>query len=234
MSENPTVISTSRRPGPGWRELVLAVAVFALVAYGVGYAIQPLGLPPLARGLLLSALSGLAGIAGFMVAVALRVRAVAYFGVVGVSMRWILLGVAGGVLTFVLSRLLAVVLYAVGIQPENVQQAYADAGGAGLLSVVLSFLFIAVLTPLGEELVFRGVVTTVLLRYGALIGVVGSAVVFAVVHGVNAVLVTGLIVGVVAGELRRRSGSVWPGFVVHVVNNVFAQGAALLVAGMAP
>ncbi|ANY05809.1 hypothetical protein AFB00_05285 [Pseudonocardia sp. HH130630-07] len=200
------------------------------MAYGIGYLLQQLGLRPLALGLLLAALSSVAGVAGFVVAVSLRLRSAADFGVVRTSARWILLGVAGGLLTFVLSRVLGVVLFALGMAPENVQQPFTDARGAGLWSVLLSLLFLAVLTPLGKELVFRGVVATVLLRYGALVGVLGSAVIFAVMHGINAALVTALIVGLVTGELRRRSDSVWPGVAVHLVNNALAQGTALALA----
>jgi len=42
------------------------------------------------------------------------------------------------------------------------------------------------------------VVTTALLRYGAFVGVVGSAVIFALMHGINAVIVTALVVGLIA------------------------------------
>ncbi|MBC8091929.1 MAG: CPBP family intramembrane metalloprotease, partial [Pseudonocardia sp.] len=137
-------------------------------------------------------------------------------------------------LAFLLSRLLGVVLLLIGAVPENVQGVYADAGSGGVWSVLLSLLFLAVLTPLGEELAFRGVVTTAPLRFGALIGVVGSAVVFAVMHGFNAVpitaLITALIVGLITGEARRRSGSIWPGFAAHVVKNALAPLMALLLA----
>lgn len=49
-------------------------------------------------------------------------------------------------------------------------------------------------------------------------------------HGLNAVFVTALVVGLVAAELRRRSGSVWPGVVVHVTNNLIGQGLVLFLA----
>lgn len=94
-----------------------------------------------------------------------------------------------------------------------------------------SLLFLAVLTPIGEELLFRGVVTTALLRYGGLVGVIGSALVFASAHGFNPAFFTAIVVGLVAAEVRRRSGSVRPGVLVHVVNNLLAQALALLAAG---
>lgn len=218
------------RPRVGWPEILVGLAVLALVAFGTPALLRPLGLDPVARGLFLASLSGLAGIAGFAAAYGLRVRSLAAFGVRRTTVRWILLGVAGGVVAFVASRILGLVLFALGVQPGDLQAPYTEAGSAGAWSVVLSLVFLALLTPLGEELVFRGVVTTGLLRYGKVVGVGGSAVVFALMHGVNVIFVTALVVGLIAAELRRRSDSVWPGVVTHVVNNALAQGAALLVA----
>lgn len=210
-------------PDPGWPEIVVGLAVLAVVAYGTPALLRPLDLAPVAYGLALGSLSGVAGILGFAAAASLRVRSLAAFGLRRTTVRWVLLGVAGGVLAFVLSRVLNVVLYVTGVQPENIQDVYTDAGSGGAWSVALSLLFLAVLTPLGEELAFRGVVTTALLRDGAVVGVVGSAVVFALMHGLNVVFFTALIVGLIAGELRRRSGSIWAGFAAHVVNNLLAQ-----------
>jgi len=96
---------------------------------------------------------------------------------------------------------------------------YAEGASGGTLSLVLALVFLAVATPIGEEMLFRGVVTTALLRYGAVIGVLGSAVIFALVHGLNSAIGTAFVVGLIAGELLRRSGSIWPGVVVHVVTN---------------
>jgi membrane protease YdiL (CAAX protease family) len=217
--------------GPGWLELVVGVVVLAVVAYGTGPLIlTSLGLEGVVRGLALGALSGVAGIVAFLAAMALRIRNATAFGVRRTTRRWILLGVIGGLAALVLTRVIGVVWLLLGHQPEVIQQPYTQAGSAGLWSIVLSLVFLALLTPLGEELLFRGVVTTVLLRYGALIGVIGSALVFAVMHGINAVFLTALVVGVVTAELRRRSGSIWPGFVVHLVNNSVSQLIALSLA----
>lgn len=198
---------------PGWPEIVVGLVVLAIVAFGSDpllVLIAP-GLDPVARGLFLSALSGVAGIVAFLAAAQVRIRSWEAFGVRRTTWRWMLIGLGGGVLALVLARIAAVIGYAINGPVENIQVPYLEAAGGGVFSVVLSLLFLAVLTPLGEELIFRGVVTTALLRYGAIVGVVGSALVFALMHGLNAVFFTALIVGLVAAELRRRSGSVWPG-----------------------
>ena len=88
------------------------------------------------------------------------------------------------------------------------------------MTVLLATLHMGVLTPIGEEFLFRGVVTTALLRYGPFIGVVGSTVIFALLHGINMILPAALVAGLVTGEVFRRSGSIWPAVIVHVVFNL--------------
>lgn len=93
----------------------------------------------------------------------------------------------------------------------------------GTLLYVLVFGQPENVQAVGEELLFRGVVTSALLRWGPVVGVVGSAFVFAVMHFNVAVAITAFVVGLIAAELRRRSDSIWPAFVVHVVNNLAAN-----------
>lgn len=226
-----TPIVTKR---PGWPEILVGLAVMALVGYGLPITLSRLGvseaLGPVVFGLFLAALSGVAGLAAFAAAAYLRVRSLPAFGVRRTTGRWLLIGVAGGLIALVVARIAAAAYYYLFHPTDNVQQPYADAASGGILTVILSLLFLAVLTPIGEEFLFRGVVTTALLRYGAVVGVVGSSVIFALMHGLNAVFVTALVVGLVAAELRRRSGSVWPGVVVHVTNNLIGQGLVLFLA----
>ncbi|GGD40167.1 hypothetical protein GCM10011335_48570 [Aureimonas glaciei] len=60
---------------------------------------------------------------------------------------------------------------------------------------------------MGEEFLFRGVVTTALLRYGAFCGVVGGALVFATLHGMNMIFPAALVIGLIA---ERRCAEVAP------------------------
>ncbi|MBU2664550.1 CPBP family intramembrane metalloprotease [Actinoplanes bogorensis] len=225
-----TRTTTTHRPG--WPEIVVGVVVMALLGYGLPTILDGWG-SPVAEGLFLAALSGLAGLAAFFAAWSIRVRSLPAFGVRRTTGRWLLIGLAGGVAAVILSRVGAVLYLLVFGPEENIQQPYADAATGGIVTVILSLLFLAVLTPIGEEFLFRGVVTTALLRYGALVGVIGSAVIFALMHGLNGVFVTALVVGLIAAELRRRSGSVWPGVVVHVTNNLLAQALVLILAAAA-
>jgi uncharacterized protein len=205
---------------PGWLEIVVSLVVMAAVAFGVGSQLRRFGLDPVVYGLVFSALSGIAGFAGFAAAVLLRIRSLSAFGVRPVSRRWLLIGVGVGVVAFVLKGLAILAWIQITGDTKNVQDVYADGGRGGILSLVLSTLFLGILTPLGEELLFRGVVANALLRYGPVIGVVGSTSIFALAHGINIVFPAAVVAGLATAEVFRRSGSVWPGVVVHVIFNL--------------
>jgi membrane protease YdiL (CAAX protease family) len=206
---------------PGWLEILVGLVVWAALAFGVAVPLRQLD--PGVHGLALNALSAVAALGGFGAATLVRIRSWGAFGIRRVSWRWLLAGVGGGVAAFLLSRVATTIYLALTGDTSDPQATYSDGAGGGPGALVLSFVFLAVATPIGEELLFRGVVTAALLRYGAVAGVVGSAVVFALAHGLNGVAVTALVVGLIAAELRRRSGSVWPGVLVHAVNNTVSS-----------
>ncbi|MBB4858725.1 membrane protease YdiL (CAAX protease family) [Novosphingobium chloroacetimidivorans] len=216
---------------PGWTELAVGIIVLALVGFGVGSQIQRLGLDPMAHGLVLAGWSGLACLAGFGAAWMVWRRPLATFGVLATTRRWLFLGVGAGVLTFVAKGLVVMAFTAVTGIGDSPQGVYADGGSGGWLSLVTATFLIGIFVPLGEELLFRGLVTTVLLRYGARIGVGGGALLFALLHGISIVFPVAVLQGLVAGELYRRSGSLWPGVIVHVICNLPTVPVLVLTSG---
>jgi hypothetical protein len=93
-------------------------------------------------------------------------------------------------------------------------------------------LFFVIAAPVQEEIIFRGLVQSFLQRHwpGAVrvstarlsTAVLCTAVLFAIVHlGSGVATVAGaLVLSVVAGEMRRRTGSLVPAFIVHSLFNV--------------
>ncbi|PSN15687.1 CPBP family intramembrane metalloprotease [filamentous cyanobacterium CCT1] len=205
---------------PSLPEGIVGLVVFSVIGYGGGSQLSRLGLDPVAYGLIFAALSGIAGIAGFAAAVLLRIRSLSPFGVRPVSRRWLLIGVGAGVVAFMVKGLAVLVYIAITGDSSTPQTVYAEGGSGGVLSLILATLFLGLLTPLGEELLFRGVIANLLLRHGPFFGVVSSALLFAFMHGINIVFPAALVMGLVGAELLRRSGSVWPAVVVHVVFNL--------------
>ncbi|WP_204150067.1 type II CAAX endopeptidase family protein [Leptolyngbya sp. CCY15150] len=211
----------NRVPRPRLPEGIVGLAVFIVIGYWGGSQLSRLELDPVAYGLVFTALSGVAGIAGFAAAVLLRIRSLSPFGVCRTSRRWLLIGVGAGVVAFRVKGLAVMAYTAITGDTANPQTIYAEAGSGGGLSLILATVFLGLLTPLGEELLFRGVIANVLLRHGRpVFGVVSSALIFAYMHGINIVFPAALVMGLVGAELLRRSGSVWPAIVVHVVFNL--------------
>jgi uncharacterized protein len=219
-----TVAVPSPRPNvvarPGWPEIIVGLVVLGAIGIGGALLAGQLGLDPVVYGLALAAVSVIAPLAGFTAAALLRLRSWSAFGVRRTTARWLLIGAGAGVVASVLRGFAAMAYTALTGDSSTPQEVYGDAGSGGVLPFILSTLFIGLLVPLGEELLFRGVITNALLRYGPLIGVVGSTLIFALAHGINIVFAVALVFGLVSAELFRRSGSVWPGVIAHVVNNL--------------
>ncbi len=96
-------------------------------------------------------------------------------------------------------------------------------------SVVFTFVALAVITPIAEEIFFRGFLMRGLVnRWGVTPGVIASAVVFAGLHFQPPVLVPVFITGLLLGSLYWRTGSLWPGIVVHAAQNLIATLGIIL------
>ena len=89
-----------------------------------------------------------------------------------------------------------------------------------------SFALHCAAAPLAEELVFRGAVQGLLRPLGPRAAVCVQAALFAGQHGGAAGIAYALGRGVLLGTIRQCTGRVWPGWVLHTVNNllVFAAG----------
>lgn len=211
---------TSQTSRPGWPEIIVGLIVYLIVGFGGVRLFEQFGLDPVVHGLILAAWTGVATLIAFAVAARLRIRSLSAFGVRRTSGRWLLIGVGVGLVAFVLKSLAILSWVQITGDTNNVQDVYGDGARGGLLSLVLSTVFIAVFSPLGEELLYRGIVTNALLRYGPFAGVVGSTVIFALMHGINNIFSAAVVAGLATAEVFRRSGSIWPGLVVHFVFNL--------------
>ncbi len=101
---------------------------------------------------------------------------------------------------------------------------------SGLVGFLVVILLTSPLQAVGEEIFFRGYLMQAL---GSMVarpwfGVVVSAVVFALLHGLQnpPLFVDRLVFGLLAGWLVWRTGGLEAGIAAHVVNNVFAYAVA--------
>jgi uncharacterized protein len=205
---------------PGWPEIALAIPLAVVLYLVAGTAVVLLaGDEPARGGLLNFASSALVPIVVFAAVVPMRIRDLRPFGFRRVRPWWLLaaagIGLANLALSWPVSFLVDPLIPGAG----EVQAGYRDAATAGPLPLIATVVLGGILTPFGEELLFRGVIARFLLRWKTPVAVILSAAIFAVAHGVNDVTPMAFVIGLCNGLLLRYSGSIWPGIVVHMVYN---------------
>lgn len=93
---------------------------------------------------------------------------------------------------------------------------------------MLGLLFVVVLVPFYEEFIFRGVFLSAMQRHiGFFWANVLQATMFALIHDNLELFIFYLAFGMAAGYLRRNSGSLAPGIIMHMMNNLLAFAAIL-------
>lgn len=81
---------------------------------------------------------------------------------------------------------------------------------------------VAIVAPLTEEFAIRGCIMQPLRRYGDKFAIIASAVLFAVLHGNLVQAPFALIAGLGLGYICCVTNSLWPGIIVHFLNNLYS------------
>ena len=135
------------------------------------------------------------------------------------------IGLALGVATPIFGGLLTELLARGQQVPQDVKQILVGTAPSMQILFMLSLVLIG---PLVEELIFRGILLSALLRHMRTIwAILLSSTVFALVHlpGLNFLwyaLPNLALLGVASAWLRLRAGSIWPSVIMHGTNNLLA------------
>ena len=129
-------------------------------------------------------------------------------------------GLAVGVILgmYVLSAALGPVLHPgreQGLTPTRWEPAHATA-------YIVNGLAIVVLAPVLEELTFRGLGFSLLRRYGEWTAILLVGLLFGLAHGLVEALPFLVAFGIGLAFIRSRTGSVYPGMIVHGFFNATA------------
>ena len=86
----------------------------------------------------------------------------------------------------------------------------------------MSFIAVAVIPAIVEELAIRGVVLQPLRRYGDKFAILISAIIFSLLHGNMEQIPYTFTAGLLLGYVAVSTGSLWPGIIIHFINNSIA------------
>lgn len=85
---------------------------------------------------------------------------------------------------------------------------------------LLGIIAVAIIGPILEEMLFRGVITTELLKaYPPKKAIITSAIIFGVFHLNPAQILVATLLGLLLGWLFYKTHSMIPGIIVHILNN---------------
>lgn len=88
--------------------------------------------------------------------------------------------------------------------------------------LILMFVSLVLVPAFFEELLFRGVILSNLLPFGKGTAIVGSAVLFGLMHQDIEQLLYAVAAGAVLGWIFVRARSIWPCVLMHFINNFHA------------
>lgn len=91
--------------------------------------------------------------------------------------------------------------------------------GLSFLIIIIGVVFIA---PIVEEMIFRGLLLGgIEKKYkSAILPIIYSSIVFAAIHGLPSFFIQIFLIGMVLGFLSIKFNSVFPGIVLHSINNL--------------
>lgn len=118
-------------------------------------------------------------------------------------------------LSEIFTNILASLLSSFGITPDMPQME----SGNTLEGKILYVLAIAVVPPLVEEFALRGVVLSILKKFGDGFAIVVSALMFGFMHGNLIQIPFAFVAGLGLGFVAVKSGSLWGAILLHAVVN---------------
>jgi uncharacterized protein len=138
-------------------------------------------------------------------------------------LRWVWISLAVVVATTIVAVAVEPFLHGGEDQGLGADSWQPEHAGAFALNVGVLVL----LGPFAEELFFRGLGVRVLMVFGGLVAILVTGVIFGLVHGLLGALPPLVLFGIGLAWVRLRSASVWPSFIGHALYN--GLGILLLV-----
>lgn len=165
---------------------------------------------------------------GFIIGLTIGIAAIfpsvrAALGFRSFPLRWLWITFGLTIASLIVSAALEPLLHA----GEEQGLAPTEWDGDRATAFVVNAGIVALVAPFAEELFFRGLGVRVLGFLGATAAIGGTALAFALVHGLLSALPALGFFGAVLAYVRYRTRSIWPGFIAHALYNGIGIVAAV-------
>lgn len=90
-------------------------------------------------------------------------------------------------------------------------------------ALIMQFLYVILIGPIAEELIYRGLILTLLKPFGKWLAVFFSALIFGVMHGNIPQATSAFGSAIVMGVIAVSCGSIVPTMIIHILNNTIAS-----------
>lgn len=136
----------------------------------------------------------------------------------GEVFRYVLIILMLQQVSFFCTLMLSNGLYVIGLEVPAMNMVYEHNPAVYAADVFAS----VILAPIGEELIYRGVVLRCSAKVSQRFAIFFSAFIFGIMHGNPYQFVLGFLLGIPLAMITIRTGSIIPAIICHMVNNMFA------------
>ncbi len=138
----------------------------------------------------------------------------------------VLMGIGFIVIANYLGNMAYVFFSALGL--SNDSSALSTSASEGIIVPIVAIIAGSVLPAFLEEFALRGVALGALRRYGSGFAIMISSVAFSIMHGNMEQIPFAFLMGIYLGFAVEKTGSLWIGILLHLINNFFSFGFQIL------
>lgn len=137
----------------------------------------------------------------------------------GETLRYVMIVLFFQQVSFICTIFISNVLYNMGLEVQGLNYSIEHTPQTYAIDIFASII----LAPIGEELIYRGVVLRCSAKVSQRFAIFFSAFIFGIMHGNPYQLVLGFLIGIPLAMITIKSGSIIPAIICHMTNNFVAS-----------
>lgn len=137
----------------------------------------------------------------------------------GQTFRYVLIVLGCQQLSVICTMIISNVLYNNGLEVSGMNYEIEHTAAAYAVDLLGS----VILAPIGEELIYRGVVLRCSAKISQRFAIFFSALIFGIMHGNPYQFVLGFLIGIPMAVITIKTGSLIPAIICHMSNNLIAS-----------